>query len=280
MVPRSSGTRAPRSVIYVRVSTQDQTVENQKPELLQLAEARGFEIVEVIEEVMSAAKQRPGFERVMLLARKGMVNAVIIFALDRIGRSMIDNLQVVLELDRLGVEVISSREPWLQMQGPVRQLLVGVFSWVAQQERTRIIERTKLGVERARKSGKRLGRPPVQLDAVRAMQLRRRGVSIRQAAKKLGVGSSTLQKRRGKTEGDGTRLLGNGLQRSREMTREHQKRTNGGGLRREPQPLRRGRATALHRRSDRAGMIRDARAIGARVAVGHRGDCSAGRSTR
>lgn len=194
MTPKTSGTKVKRAVLYIRVSTQDQTVENQKPELIQIAEARGFKVIDTIEETASAAKQRPGFERVMSLAHKGKINAVVVFALDRIGRSMVNNLQAVLELDRLGVEVISSREQWLQMSGPVRSLLIAVFSWVAEQERLRIKERTKLGIERARREGKKLGRPTVTIDEDKAMKLKRRGLSIRQAAKKLGVGSSTLHR--------------------------------------------------------------------------------------
>lgn len=164
------------------------------PELTQLAQARGFEVVEVIEEVMSAAKKRPGFEKVMKLAHEGKVNAVILWALDRLGRSMSGNLTVVIELDRLGVEVISARESWLQMKGPVRQLLVGVFGWVAQQERTRIIERTRAGLDRARSLGKKLGRPGVEIDADKAMLLRRRGLSLRSMASKLGVSHTTLHR--------------------------------------------------------------------------------------
>lgn len=190
----SSGTKARKAVLYLRVSTDQQTVENQRPELLQLAEARGFQIIEVIEETASAAKQRAGIDRLMTLARQAKCQVVVTWALDRLGRSMIGNLQTILELDKLGVEVISLREPWLQMDGPVRSLLIAVFSWVAQEERNRIRERSKLGVLRAKKLGKRLGRPPAQVDLDRALQLKRRGLSVRAAAKKLGIGSSTLHR--------------------------------------------------------------------------------------
>lgn len=191
---KDSGTKTRKAILYLRVSTDQQSVENQRPELLQLAEARGFQVVEVVEEKLSAAKQRPGLDRVLRLAHEGKAGAVIVWALDRLGRSMVNNLQTVVELDRIGVEVISVREPWLQMQGPVRSLLVAVFSWVAEQERTRIRERTKLGISRARKEGKRLGRPPAQVDVDRALLLKRKGLSIRAVAKKLGIGSSTLHR--------------------------------------------------------------------------------------
>ncbi|RKG72684.1 recombinase family protein [Corallococcus terminator] len=67
--------------------------------------------------------------------------------------------EVRLELDRLGVKVIFLQEGWLDTTVPVRSLLVAVFGWVAEQERHRLIERTKAGLDRARAQGKRLGRP-------------------------------------------------------------------------------------------------------------------------
>jgi putative DNA-invertase from lambdoid prophage Rac len=191
---RTSGTRLASAVVYLRVSTLEQSVENQRPELIQLAKARGFEVAEVIEETASAAKHRPGFERVMKLAHEGKVNVVIVWALDRMGRSMIGNLQAVLELDRLGVQVVSMKELWLQTEGPVRALLIAIFSWVAEQERSRIRERTRAGLDRARKAGKQLGRPVVMIDADTALLLRRRGLSLRAVAGKLGVGHSTLHR--------------------------------------------------------------------------------------
>jgi putative DNA-invertase from lambdoid prophage Rac len=105
---------------------------------------------------------------------------------------MIDNIQTVLELDRIGVRLVSVREPWLDTAGPVRGLLLAIFSWCAEQERLRIIERTKAGMERARKEGKIIGRPPVVIDLDEARVLRARGLSLRQAARQLGVGASTL----------------------------------------------------------------------------------------
>jgi DNA invertase Pin-like site-specific DNA recombinase len=72
---------------------------------------------------------------------------------------MVGNLADVLELDRIGVTVVSVRESWLDTGGPVRSLLIAIFSWVAEQERARLIERTKAGLAAARRKGKRLGRP-------------------------------------------------------------------------------------------------------------------------
>lgn len=151
-------------------------------------------MVEVYEEKVSAAKERPAFQRMMLDAHRGRWSTLVVWALDRFGRSMAGNLASVLELDRIGVKVISVREPWLDTSGPVRSLLVAIFSWVAEQERIRISERTKAGQERARRAGKVVGRPRVMIDLPKALVLRECGKSIRAIAAELRVGAVTLHR--------------------------------------------------------------------------------------
>jgi DNA invertase Pin-like site-specific DNA recombinase len=183
-----------RAALYVRVSTDKQTAENQIAEVRQLATARGFDPV-LYEEVESAAKARPVFDKMLADVRAGRVNAVAVWALDRLHRSMTGAIGTVLEFDRLGVPVLSVREGWLDTSGPVRPLLVAIFGWVAEQERSRLIERTKAGVERARRAGKRLGRPPaspVLLNAAR--DLVTGGAPVAAAARQKGVARSTLQR--------------------------------------------------------------------------------------
>src|SRR6266568_5495516 len=180
--------------LYVRVSTDRQTADNQLAEVTQLAVARGYESV-VYEEVESAAKVRPVMERMLADVRAGRVGAVAVWALDRLHRSMTGAINTVLELDRLGVPVLSVREGWLEMNGPVRPLLVAIFGWVAEQERTRWIERTQAGVERARRQGKRLGRPPASpILLYAARDLVASGVAVAEAARQKGVARSTLQR--------------------------------------------------------------------------------------
>jgi len=125
---------------------------------------------------------------------------------------MVGSIQTVLELDRIGVPAISVREPWLDMTSPVRPLLIAIFGWVAEQERARLIERTKAGLDRARRQGKRLGRPPasaVLLHAAR--ELVQRGMPVSEAARRKGVARSTLQRfladaTRGAHVGDAIRM--------------------------------------------------------------------------
>ena len=95
--------------MYLRVSTDRQTVANQAAEVSRLAEARGYEPV-VYDEVESAAKARPVLDRMLSDARAGRIQAVAVWALDRLHRSIVGAIQTVLELDRLGVQVLSVRE--------------------------------------------------------------------------------------------------------------------------------------------------------------------------
>ncbi len=183
-----------RAAVYLRVSSDRQTVENQRAEVEQLARARGYD-VELYEEVESAAKRRPVFDRMLTDARAGRIEAVVVWALDRLHRSMQGAIDDVLELDRLGVRVLSVRESWLDTSGPVRPLLVAIFGWVAEQERARLIERTRAGIERARRAGKRLGRPPCSPVLLRAAADHvGRGTSIRKAARAMQVPERSLRR--------------------------------------------------------------------------------------
>jgi DNA invertase Pin-like site-specific DNA recombinase len=182
------------AALYARVSTAEQTTANQVDELHRLATARGWEPA-LYEEKESAAKRRPILDRLMDDARRGKVRAVVVWALDRLDRNMLACLSRVVELDRLGVPVVSVREPWLDTSGPTRSLLVAVFGWVAEQERARLIERTRAGLDRARREGKRLGRPrtsSVLLHA--AAEMVAHGEPVAAAARAKGVSRAALRR--------------------------------------------------------------------------------------
>ena len=152
-----------KCAIYARVSTDGQTCDNQMPECEAKARAKGWEVCEVYREVGSAAKHRPVFERMMADARAGKFEAVIVWKVDRFGRSMAKNLTDIGELDRMGVRVASVQEDWLDTQGPCRSLMIAIFSWVAEQERATLIERTKAGLRRAKAAGKILGKVAMKI---------------------------------------------------------------------------------------------------------------------
>jgi DNA invertase Pin-like site-specific DNA recombinase len=175
------------------VSTDRQTTDTQRGDVLALVKARGWEPV-VFEEVESAAKVRPVLAKVLELARVGEVGAVCVWALDRLHRSMPLCVSTVLELDRVRCQVVSVREPWLDTAGPVRGLLVAIFGWVAEQERERLRDRTRAGVARARAEGKQIGRPKLSPAALSlAVELVRLGSSHATAADRAGVSVSSLR---------------------------------------------------------------------------------------
>ena len=181
--------------IYVRVSTDEQTTDNQLPELRRMARARGFRTVHVFRETASAVGKRPEWERFRWMAHGGRLSALFVWSLDRIGRSMVDNIRAVLDLDAQGVPVLSSREPWLSAQGPTRTLLLAIFSWIAEQERTRLVERTKAGMARARRQGARIGRPKRQIprrSLELARKLKAKGNTLSQIAMHVKVPRTTL----------------------------------------------------------------------------------------
>jgi DNA invertase Pin-like site-specific DNA recombinase len=129
-------------------------------------------------------------------AHEGRFKTLIVWALDRLGRRGIAEVAgIVAKLDAAKVALVSVREPWADTTGPVRDLLVPVMAWVAEQERRRLLER--LGAARARleKEGRSWGRPrrltPAQLERVRAMKVQ--GKSDRQVSMAMKVPRTTLR---------------------------------------------------------------------------------------
>jgi DNA invertase Pin-like site-specific DNA recombinase len=181
--------------LYLRVSDDRLELDNQRTPLEAMAAARGLSIVDVHEDTLSGSKPtRPGLEALMRGAHEGRYHYVLVWALDRLGRSMRATIDTVLELDRLGCRVVSHQEPWLDTAGPVRELLLAIFAWVAEQERARLIERTRAGQARARAEGKTIGRPVVAVDMPRARALRAQGASYRTISATLGISRSTVHK--------------------------------------------------------------------------------------
>ena len=189
-----------KAACYVRVSKSDgsQSVENQRPDLEALASRRGLTIAKWYEETESAARRRPVFEAMLRDAEKGAFDVLLIWRLDRFGRSLAGNLDDVRRLDRAGVAVVSHGESWLDTtEGALRSLLVAIFSYVAQTERETLIVRTRAGLARARREGVRLGRPRASADKVRAgLALVAAGVPVARAARESGIGEGTLRRAR------------------------------------------------------------------------------------
>jgi len=155
---------APRAaaVTYHRVSTVDQNPTLAREELRRAALARGLQLVAEIEETGSGARNdRPGLQRVMALAREHRIAYVLIWKLDRFGRSTIDATTNVKALKAAGVTLVATSQG-LEVgprSGAVGDLIFTVMVAMAEFERTVISERTLLGLQGARQRGKTLGRP-------------------------------------------------------------------------------------------------------------------------
>lgn len=150
--------------IYARVSKNDATQNpiNQLGALRDYAKALGGDVVaEYIDQSSGGNCDREGFLQMLSDADKRKFDLLLIWALDRLSREGIHNTLGYLErLKRNNVAIKSLQESWLDTRDSgLGQLLIAIFSWVANQERQRIAERTKAGLERARREGKRLGRP-------------------------------------------------------------------------------------------------------------------------
>ncbi len=183
-----------RTALYLRCSTTDQHTETQELDLRQLTSQRGFEIVEVYSDYASGAKNsRPALDRMMADARKGKFDVVLVWACDRLARSVTHFLETIDELNHLNVEFVSYREQ-LETGGPLGRAVVVIISAIAELERSLIIERVKAGLRRARLEGRRLGRPPVNIDRDAVRQDRERGMSIRQLAKHHGIAETSVRR--------------------------------------------------------------------------------------
>ena len=183
-----------RAALYMRVSTVDQHPETQLVDLRQMAAQRGYQIVDEYTDRLSGAKtKRPGLDQMMTDARRGRFDVVLVWASDRIARSVKHFLELLDELNRIGVEYVSFREN-IDTAGPLGRAIVVIIGAIAELERSLIVERVRAGMRRARLEGQRIGRQPLVLDSAAIHQDRQRGQSLREIAKGHHVSTATIQR--------------------------------------------------------------------------------------
>ena len=142
-----------RVAIYTRVSTKDQNVERQSSSLKSHAEARGWEVVlEVEEKISGSAERKPEREKVLDMARKRKIDAVLVLSLDRWSRSTKDLVNTVDELRSLGVAFVAPGQ--VDMTTPAGRMMAGMLSLIAEFELELIKERVLSGLANARAKGK------------------------------------------------------------------------------------------------------------------------------
>jgi len=180
--------------LYLRVSTLDQHPETQLHDLRAMAQQRGFEIVaEYTDRISGTKAKRPGLDELLREARRGRFQVVLVWASDRIARSVRHFLEVLDELNHLNIEYVSFREN-LDTGGPLGRAVVIIIGAIAELERNLIVERVRAGMRRARLEGRHIGRRPVDIDRVAVLRERDRGQSLNQIATTHRVSRATVSR--------------------------------------------------------------------------------------
>jgi DNA invertase Pin-like site-specific DNA recombinase len=184
-----------KAAIYARVSTQDQQCEMQLTDLRSYVERMGWTGVEYVEKASGkAGVKRPELARLMADAQQRRVDVVLVWKLDRFGRSVQEFVDRVLLLDRAGVRFIAVTQGIDTDQGsPAGKLLMHILAAIAEFERDLIRERVKAGVAEAKRKGKHCGRPKRVFRRDEAVRMRAKGMSWRAIEKALGVPQATIR---------------------------------------------------------------------------------------
>ena len=187
-----------RAAIYVRVSTDKQTVENQVRELRQIAERRGWEVVEQYSDAgISGSKgrdKRPGLDAMLKDAQRRRFDVVMAWAIDRLGRSLIDLLGTIEALQACGCDLYLDQQS-IDTTRPAGRLMFQVTSAFAKFERSMIRQRINAGLKRAVEAGKTLGRPRISEKVeTRIQEQLRAGKGMNKVAREVGVGTGTVQR--------------------------------------------------------------------------------------
>jgi DNA invertase Pin-like site-specific DNA recombinase len=196
--PVALSATAPRVALYARVSTTDkkQDTENQLFQLREYAARSGWRISkEYVDHVSGKSGERDAFKELFEDASRKLFDVVLVWALDRFTREgVFETFDYVRKLTLHGVQFESYSEAHFRTTGPAGELMLAIAAWIAKQERLRISERTKAGIERARREGKHCGRPWVVFRRDKAVQMRASGMSLRKIAKALGVPKTTVSR--------------------------------------------------------------------------------------
>jgi len=184
-----------RAALYSRVSTNDQhTLSMQIRNMREYAARRGWSIAMQVREVGSGAAQREAREKLLDAARRREIDIVVVWRLDRWGRSVTDLLATLQELEHLGVGFVSLTEA-LDLTTPSGRAMAGLLAIFAEFEREILRERTRAGLALARENGKRLGRPATAaIYAAEIRKLHRAGVSKSEIARRLQIGRTSVRR--------------------------------------------------------------------------------------
>ena len=192
---RQKAAKMVRAGLYARVSTQDQqTLPMQNRALREYAARRSWTIAMQVKEVGSGAAQRQMREKLIEAARRREIDVVLVWRLDRWGRSVTDLLATLQELEHLGVGFVSLTEA-LDLTTPAGRAMAALLAVFAEFEREILSERVRAGLAHARQNGKRLGRPiTAALHAKQVRKLHRSGISKSAIARQLNIGRTSVRR--------------------------------------------------------------------------------------
>lgn len=181
--------------LYARVSTNgQQTLPMQSRAMREYAARRGWTIAVNVREVGSGAAKREAREKLLEAARRREIDVVLVWRLDRWGRSVTDLLATLQELEHLGVGFVSLTEA-LDLTTPAGRAMAGLLAIFAEFEREILRERTRAGLVQARLNGKRLGRPQTAgLQATEIRKMHRAGTSKSEIARRLEIGRTSVRR--------------------------------------------------------------------------------------
>src|SRR5471030_3492752 len=184
-----------RAGLYARVSTTDQqTLPMQSRALLEYVARRGWTVSLQVREVNSGAAKREAREKLLEAARRREIDVVLVWRLDRWGRSVTDLLATLQELEHLGVGFVSLTEA-LDLTTPAGRAMAGLLAVFAAFEREVLGERVRAGLAHARQNGKRLGRPlTAGLHASQIRKLHRAGLSKSEISRRLNIGRTSVRR--------------------------------------------------------------------------------------
>lgn len=191
------------AVAYLRVSTSEQTVENQRLAIHRFAGSKGLKIVrEYVDEAVSGSVSpfnRPGFSQLVRDLEEGVVkpDVILVYEVSRIGRTLRESLDAIWRVEKYAPIIpVSSKEAWLQtLDRSIRDLILSVLAWAAERERQLLVERTKEGMMRARLMGKHIGRPRKNIRRRDVERYLKQGIPKASIARILGVSRTTLYER-------------------------------------------------------------------------------------
>lgn len=184
-----------RAALYARVSTHDQqTLGMQVEAMSAYLKDRRWDLVSQVEDVGSGAKDRAGRESLLRAARRRAIDVVVVWRLDRWGRSLADLVVTLRELTDLGVGFVSLTEA-LDLTTPAGRAMSGMVAVFAEFEREILRERVRAGIVQARKEGRPHGRPrTAALKADQVLRLKAERVSHSEIARRLGIGRASVRR--------------------------------------------------------------------------------------